>query len=78
MCVAESGLVVAVADGRALVSIRGVTREVPLTVVSALGVAVSPGDYVLVHTGLAVAVLTPQESAERTSFLRQGVANEDP
>jgi hydrogenase assembly chaperone HypC/HupF len=72
MCVAETGLVVAVADGMALVAIRGVVREVPLTVTAAMGIAVSPGDCVLVHTGLAVAVLTTEEAAEHTSYLRQG------
>jgi len=77
MCVSEPGLVVAVADGMALVAIREVVRAVPLTVVAAMGIAVSPGDFVLVHTGLAVAVLTPQEAAARTSFLRQGAAHEE-
>jgi|HigsolmetaAR201D_1030396.scaffolds.fasta_scaffold98407_2 hydrogenase assembly chaperone HypC/HupF len=72
MCIAEPGVVLAVADGMAQVSIRGVVRDVPLTVVDAQGIVVSPGDVVLVHTGLAVAVLTPEEAAERVSFLHQG------
>jgi hydrogenase expression/formation protein HypC len=72
MCIAEPGVVLSVADGMARVAIRGVVRDVPLTVVDALGVAVSPGDLVLVHTGLAVAVLTEEEAAERASFLQQG------
>ena len=76
MCVAEQGLVVAVADGMAMVSLRGRVRPVPLTVVDALGVTVGPGDVVLVHTGLAVAVLTAQEAAERTSFLTEGALHE--
>jgi hydrogenase assembly chaperone HypC/HupF len=77
MCIAESGFVLEVADGSALVSIRGVTRRVPLTVVASLGIAVSPGDYLLVHTGLAVGVLTPQEAAELSTFLQQGATRED-
>ncbi|MBX6748340.1 MAG: HypC/HybG/HupF family hydrogenase formation chaperone [Micromonosporaceae bacterium] len=72
MCIAEPGVVLSVADGMARVSIRGLVRDVPLTIVDALGVVVSPGDIVLVHTGLAVAVLTPEEAAERVSFLQQG------
>jgi hydrogenase assembly chaperone HypC/HupF len=72
MCVSEPGVVVSVADGIARVSVRGVVRDVPLTVLAALGLAVAPGDFVLVHTGLAVAVLTPEEAAERVSFLQQG------
>jgi hydrogenase assembly chaperone HypC/HupF len=78
MCVAEQGRVLAVADDRALVSIRGVARDVPLTVLSVLGIAVAPGDFVLVHTGLAVAVLTAQEASEHTTFRQQGAAHEDP
>jgi hydrogenase assembly chaperone HypC/HupF len=69
--------VVAVADETALVEIRGVVRNVPLTVLAAQDIAVAPGDYVLVHTGLAVAVLTAGEAAARTSFLRQGAAHEN-
>jgi hydrogenase maturation factor len=50
---------------------------VPLTVVAALGISVSPGDLVLVHTGLAESELTPEEAAERAIFLTGGAANED-
>jgi hydrogenase assembly chaperone HypC/HupF len=78
MCIAEPGLVMAVADEIALVSIRGVIRQVPLTVLTALNIAVAPGEFVLVHTGLAVAVLSPQEAFEQTSFLEQGAAHEEP
>ena len=76
MCVSETGLVMAVADEMALVSMRGTVRQVPLTVVSSLGVAVVPGDIVLVHTGLAVAVLTPQEAAEHCAFLIEGALHQ--
>ena len=77
MCVSEPGLVVAVAGETALVAIRGVVRDVPLTVLSALGIDVAPGDHVLVHTGLAVAVLTAEEAAARTAFLCQGAAHDN-
>jgi hydrogenase assembly chaperone HypC/HupF len=72
MCVSESGVVESVADGLARVAIRGVVRDVPLTILAAQGIEVSPGDIVLVHTGLAVAVLTAEEAAERVVFLSQG------
>lgn len=72
MCISEPGVVVSVADGMAMVSLRGVVRPVPLIVVASAGIVVSPGDIVLVHTGLAVAVLTPDEAAERVAFLQQG------
>jgi hydrogenase assembly chaperone HypC/HupF len=78
MCVSQQGIVVAVADGKALVSIGDVIREVPLTVLASQGIDVSPGDFLLVHTGLAVAVLTAEEAAEQRSFLSQGAAHAKP
>lgn len=75
MCVAQPGLVVAICGETALVVVCGVVRDVPLTVLTAQGVDVTPGDHVLVHTGLAVAVLTAKEAAERTAFLRQGAGH---
>ena len=59
-------------DGMALVQLRGAVRKVPLTVLTSTGETVVPGDYVLVHTGLAVARLMPQEAADLISFLHQG------
>jgi hydrogenase assembly chaperone HypC/HupF len=76
MCVAEAAQVIAVTDGMASVSVRGRVRIVPLTVIESLGVVVTPGDFVLVHTGLAVAVLTAQEAAEQASFFSEGAAHE--
>jgi hydrogenase maturation factor len=74
----EPGLVVSVTDGMALVAIRGILREVPLTVLADLAVDVLPGDTVLMHCGLAVAVLTPQEAAQRNAFLHEGAPHEGP
>jgi hydrogenase assembly chaperone HypC/HupF len=77
MCVAEAAQVLAVADGMASVSMRGGrVLSVPLTVVESLGIVVTPGDFLLVHTGLAVAVLTAQEAAEQASFFSDGAAHE--
>jgi hydrogenase expression/formation protein HypC len=76
MCVAEPAAVLEVDDGMALVELRGVARTVPLTVLMSTGEIVVPGDFVLVHTGLAVARLTHQEAADRISFLHQGADDE--
>ena len=77
MCVAETAQVLGVAEGMATVLVRGGrVRSVPLTVIESLGIVVAPGDYVLVHTGLAVAVLTAQEAVEQASFLNTGAAND--
>jgi hydrogenase assembly chaperone HypC/HupF len=77
MCVAEAAQVLGVADGMASVLVRGGrVQSVPLTVIESLGIVVTPGDFVLVHTGLAVAVLTAQEAAEQASFLSDGAAHD--
>ncbi len=77
MCVAEAAQVLGVAEGMASVLARGGrVRSVPLTVIESLGIVVAPGDYVLVHTGLAVAVLTAQEAAEQASFFSTGAADD--
>jgi hydrogenase expression/formation protein HypC len=73
MCVSEAGLVLAVeGDEAALVSVAGSERRVPLIVVTGAGETVAPGDWLLIHTGLAVARITAEEAAFYHSFLPQG------
>jgi hydrogenase maturation factor len=74
MCVSEAGLVLAVeGDEVALVSVAGSERRVPLIVVTGAcrrelasgagdGETVAPGDWLLIHTGLAVARITAEEA----------------
>ena len=74
MCVSEAGLVLSVqGDESALVDLRGVARRVPLIVVASAGETVRPGDWLLVQTGLAVALITAAEAAERNAFRAKGV-----
>ena len=73
MCVSEAGLVLAVeGDERALVSVAGSERWVPLIVVTGGragdGETVAPGDWLLIHTGLAVARITAEEAAVHYSY----------
>jgi len=75
MCLAEPALVRAVEpDDTAWVDLRGVTRRVPLVVVTSSGATVAPGDWLLVQTGLAVAQITADEARNRISFLNQGLS----
>jgi hydrogenase expression/formation protein HypC len=75
MCVSYPALVLSVAGDTALVDLRGVQRRVPLVVLASAGVVVEPGNWLAVHTGLAVARLTAAEAARQQSLL-DGVDHE--
>lgn len=60
MCLAIPAKVVSIKNGRAEVDFgEGVLREVDITLVN-----VKVGEYVLVHAGYAIQVLSPQEAEE--------------
>jgi hydrogenase expression/formation protein HypC len=73
MCVALPGRVVAVDDdGRtARVDVDGAERRVALTVLVLDGTRVEPGQWLLVHTGLAVEVLEPGAAEELLALHRR-------
>ena len=60
MCVGLSARVVRVADGTALIDASGAQREVSAGVRDDL----EPGDFVMVHAGVAIAKITEDENAE--------------
>jgi len=60
MCVGLSARVVAVNKDTALVDASGARREVSAELLDDL----EPGDYVMVHAGVAIARITPEEAAE--------------
>ncbi|MBR5722172.1 MAG: HypC/HybG/HupF family hydrogenase formation chaperone [Oscillospiraceae bacterium] len=60
MCVGLSARVVRVADGTALIDASGAQREVSAGVLDDL----EPGDFVMVHAGVAIAKITEDETAE--------------
>jgi hydrogenase expression/formation protein HypC len=55
-------------DGfRAVAEVDGVRREARLDLLSEVAI----GDYILVHAGLAIAVVDPEAAEETLSVLRQ-------
>ena len=58
MCVGLSGRVVAVNKDTALIDASGARREVSAELLDDL----EPGDYVMVHAGVAIAKIEPEES----------------
>jgi hydrogenase expression/formation protein HypC len=65
MCLAIPAKVIKVQDGKAQVDFGGILREVDVSLVD-----VKVGEYVLVHAGYAIQVLS-QEEAEETLRLWQ-------
>ena len=57
MCVGLSGRVVAVNKDTALIDASGARREVSAELLDDL----EPGDYVMVHAGVAIAKITSEE-----------------
>ncbi|MCQ5362570.1 MAG: HypC/HybG/HupF family hydrogenase formation chaperone [Candidatus Methanomethylicia archaeon] len=62
MCLAIPAKVVRIEGDRAEIEIGGVKREASLALVADAGVNV--GDYVLVHTGYAIAKIREDEAEE--------------
>lgn len=60
MCVGLSARVVNVEDGTALIDAGGAQRTVSAGVLDDL----EPGDFVMVHAGVAIAKITQDEDAE--------------
>ena len=60
MCVGLSAKVVRVAYGTALIDASGAQREVSAGVLDDL----EPGDFVMVHAGVAIAKITEDDAAE--------------
>ena len=60
MCVGLSARVVKVADGTALIDASGAQRAVSAGVLDDL----EPGDFVMVHAGVAIAKITEDDAAE--------------
>lgn len=60
MCVGLSGKVLSVEKGTAVIDASGAKREVSADLLADLEV----GDYVMVHAGVAIAKIDPEESTE--------------
>lgn len=66
MCVGLPAKVVRIQDGMALVDASGARREVSAELLS----DIDPGDYVMVHAGLAIAKITAEDTEETEALLR--------
>ncbi len=60
MCVGLSAKVVRIQDGTALVDASGARREISVQLLD----EVEPGDYVMVHAGIAIARITDEDEHE--------------
>lgn len=72
MCVGLSAKVVKVQDGMALIDADGARREVSARMLDSL----EPGDYVMVHAGIAIAKITEdddEQSDELIEELNEGI-----
>lgn len=67
MCVGLPARVVQIQDGTALVDAGGARREVSAELLDEL----DPGDYVMVHAGIAIAKITGDDSAETDALLAE-------
>ena len=71
MCLSLAGRISRIDGEHALVDVDGRDRQVSLALLLLEGERVAPGDWVLVHTGLAVSRLDPAEGAELTRLRRE-------
>ena len=67
MCLAIPMRIIEIDGFRAVAEVDGVRREARLDLLPEVAV----GDYVLVHAGLAIATVDPEDAEETLSLLRQ-------
>jgi len=65
MCVGLPAKVVNIEDGMAVVDATGAKRKVSVELLDEL----NPGDYVMVHAGIAIAKIEGQSSEETTDIM---------
>ena len=65
MCVGVSGKVVKLQAGTAMVDVNGARREVSAQLLNDL----EPGDYVMVHAGVAIANITDDDEGDAESVM---------
>ena len=67
MCVGLSAKVVKISDGMDLVDAIGAKREVSAQLLDDL----EPGDYVMVHAGIAIAKITDEDESETDKLMEE-------
>ena len=65
MCVELSAKVVKISDGTAVIDAGGAKREVSAQLLEDL----EPGDYVMVHAGVAIAKITEEDDDETDQLM---------
>lgn len=65
MCVGLSAKIVKIQEGTAVVDASGARREVSVALLNDL----EPGDYVMVHAGVAIAKITDEDEAETDAVM---------
>lgn len=65
MCVGLPARVVSVKEGTALIDASGAQREVSAELIDEL----DPGDYVMVHAGVAIAKITSDDTEETDALM---------
>ena len=65
MCVGLSAKVVKISNGTAVVDAGGAKREISAQLLKDL----EPGDYVMVHAGIAIAKITDEDESETDALL---------
>lgn len=67
MCLAIPAKIISIKDQEAVIDIAGIRREASLWLTPEAKV----GDYVLLHTGFAIAVLDEQEAKETIALIEE-------
>ena len=67
MCVGLSAKVVKISNGTAVVDAGGAKREVSSKLMENL----EPGDYVMVHAGVAIAKITDEDESETGQLMEE-------
>jgi hydrogenase expression/formation protein HypC len=67
MCLAVPMRIIEIDGFRAVAEVDGVRREARLDLLPEVAI----GDYILVHAGLAIAVVDPEAAEETLTVLRQ-------
>ena len=70
MCVGLSAKVVRIAGGMAMVDASGAKREISVQLLN----DVEPGDYVMVHAGIAIAKITDEDEHETDEVMEELLA----
>jgi hydrogenase expression/formation protein HypC len=67
MCVGLPARVEEIEDGMAVINATGARRKVSVELIRNL----SPGDYVMIHAGIAIAKITAEEAQETQQIMEE-------